>query len=58
MKSKLLQIKWHEIHFICRCNFLNVKRTTILNNISETFDEVIYFNDTEKVTFLMKHRHR
>ncbi len=45
-----------EIHFICRCNILNAKCTALFNGISETVDEFIQFNDTEKVIFLMKHR--
>ncbi len=36
-----------EIHFICRCNFLNVKHTALFNSISETFDEFIHFNETK-----------
>ncbi len=47
-----------EIHFICRCNFLNVKHTALFNSISETFDEFIHFNDTGNFIFLMKHRQR
>ncbi len=47
-----------EIHFIYKCNFLNVNYTALFNNISETFDEFIHFNDTEKIMFLMKHIQR
>ncbi len=43
-----------EIHFICRCNFLNVKQTALFNGMSETLDEFIHFNDTQKNIFLMK----
>ncbi len=45
-----------EIHFICGCNFLNVKHTALFNSTSETLDEFIHFNVTEKIIFLMKHR--
>ncbi len=47
-----------EIYFICKCNFLNVKHTALLNSISETLDEFIHFNDIEKFIFLMKHIQR
>ncbi len=40
-----------EIHFIYRCNFLNVKCTALFNSISEMFDEFIHFNDTENIIF-------
>ncbi len=48
----------HEIHYICRCNFLNVKPRILFNSISEALDEFIHINDTEKLIFLMKHRQR
>ncbi len=47
-----------EIHFICRCNFLNVKHTALFNSISETIDEFYQFSDSENFIFLMKYIQR
>ncbi len=48
----------NEIHFICWCNFLNVKHISLFNSISETFDEFTHMNNTENIVFLMKQRDR
>ncbi len=45
-----------EIHFICRCNFQNVKYTALFNGIFEIFEEFIHFNDTN-IFFIFDEAH-